>query len=493
MSARSFAAFCRGRWTQPYGALFVSGPVFSVIAERRQKERSLRAEINLTDASNLRPHHLATWLQDGDSAFHESSVNTVINPMVKKWPGRHFVNPDELVMGHIITNDSKQAARDSETANGCFRANATRHIYWDPKDVRAAIVTCGGLCPGLNSVVRELTDCLYNEYGVKDILGMRGGYHGLSNPEELTPMYLTPKIVNEIHMKGGSVLMAGRGGNDCIRIVDKLKERDINMLFVVGGDGTQSGAHALFLEARKRKMPISIVGVPKSIDNDVMYFDKTFGFESAVAEAVSVIRGSFVEATSANRAVSIVKLMGRDAGFVSMYAAVASNLVDLCLIPEVDVKLQDVLAYVDKVLAQKGYMVVAVAEGAGQNFVESEGVDPTGHTKYGDVGVFLRDAINEHLKRSDDGGRSFYFDPSYMIRAVPANPIDHIFCSRLSRDAVHTAMRGYTGVCVGPIHNIIIIMPMNNIASRQKTVNVHRNMWQVCVHQSGMPQQLAGF
>eukprot|EP00419_Tripos_fusus_P020874 CAMPEP_0172760132 /NCGR_PEP_ID=MMETSP1074-20121228/169046_1 /TAXON_ID=2916 /ORGANISM="Ceratium fusus, Strain PA161109" /LENGTH=264 /DNA_ID=CAMNT_0013594053 /DNA_START=18 /DNA_END=812 /DNA_ORIENTATION=+ len=263
------------------------------------------------------------------------------------------------------------------------------------------------------------------------------------------------------------------------------------MVFTVGGDGTQAASHMLYVEAKKRGMPVSIIGVPKSIDNDILFFDKTFGFDSAVASASEVIRNAWIEATSCEHGVGIVKLMGRDAGYVAMHAALASTLVDLVMIPEVNVKLEDVYSHVDKVLARKGFMVIAVAEGAGQEFVSTGEKDATGHTKYGDVGTFMRDNLNKHLKEKGCG-RCFYIDPSYIIRSVAIRPNDHIYCSRLSRDAVHTAMRGYTGVCIGPIHNIISMIPSELIASGKKKVSIKSSAWQSCVQSCNMPLSLSG-
>eukprot|EP00439_Symbiodinium_sp_Y106_P029695 s3479_g3.t1 len=443
-------------------------------------------------AANLRPFHLSSWQEPhAGRLVKERQVNKFLNPIAVHWPLFNFLNPDELVMGHIILNDSKKASRPKELANGCVRANACREIFHNPSEVRAAIVTCGGLCPGLNSIIREITNCLWHQYGVKTILGMQAGYNGCSSPDDFPPIQLTVDNVRDIHMKGGSILKAGRGGmDDPDKILDQLQKMGINMLFTVGGDGTQAAANLLYQAARKRDMPLSIVGVPKSIDNDIVFFDKTFGFDSAVAAASEVIRNGWVEATSCAKGVGIIKLMGRDAGFVAMHAALASTIVDLVMIPEVDVEMEEIMKHVDTTLARKDFMVVAVAEGAGQTFVSTGKKDSTGHTVYGDIGTYLKDQINAHLKKS--GGRSFYIDPSYIIRSVTIRPNDHIYCSRLARDAVHTAMRGYTGVCVGPIHNIIVVMPSNLIASRKKRISVHSSSWQSCVQSCNMPKSLAG-
>mmetsp|Transcript_73723 Transcript_73723/g.130157 ORF Transcript_73723/g.130157 Transcript_73723/m.130157 type:complete len:522 (-) Transcript_73723:380-1945(-) len=445
---------------------------------------------DMVSSANLQPHHLATWRNNSSGLVREENFNKYQNPMVLRYPEMNFLNPQEVVLGHIITNDSRRNSRYNEISEGCVRANACKDIWWNPREVKAAIVTCGGLCPGLNSVIREVTNCLEHQYGIMDIVGIQAGYNGLSNPEAPGPVVLNSKAVREIHMKGGSILKAGRGGFDAAKICDTLEKTGINMLFTVGGDGTQSAANELFLEVKRRSLPVSIVGVPKSIDNDVLYFDKTFGFDTAVAAAADVIRSGWVEATSCEKGVGIVKLMGRDAGFVAMTAAQASTIVDLVMIPEVPVNMEDILEYVDAVIARKGFMVIVVAEGAGQELVATGKKDATGHTIYGDIGTYLRDAVNKHLKPK--GGRSFYIDPSYIIRSVPIGPNDHIYCSRLARDAVHTAMRGYSGVCVGALHNIIVMLPSSLIAKGKRTVKPKSSTWQSCVQICKMPRNLAG-
>jgi len=465
--------------------------VHPVASVRSEASTSLsESDPNAQKAVDLKPQHLSSWKSGLMGMVDERHANRVVNPMAHTWPDMNFLNPEETVQGHIIMNDSKAKQRAQELSLGCVRANACYHIWWNPSEVKAAIVTAGGLCPGLNSIIREVTSTLISEYGVNEVWGIKAGYNGLSDPDTYPPMRLTRENTRDIHMKGGSILQAGRGGFDAKKICDTLRKKGINMLFVVGGDGTQFAGHLLAEAAKEENLPVSIVGVPKSIDNDVLYFDKTFGFDSAVASASEVIRNGWVEASSCSKGVGIVKLMGRDAGFVAMHAALASDIVDLVLIPEVPWKLEDVQAYVDERIAEQGYMVIAVAEGAGQEYVATGEKDKTGHTIYGDIGVFLRDNLNKYLK--EKGGRTFYIDPSYIIRSVPVRPNDHIYCSRLAHDAVHCAMRGYTGVCVGAIHNVIIIMPSKLIAKGKKKVSVKSSAWQSCVQSCGMPHQLAG-
>ena len=331
---------------------------FGVDQSGRQGEpSSKRAKTEEPTTRELSLNHLSSWQEPVGRYIDERAANPHTNPMAAKWPDYNFLNPDEAVAGSILLNDSKASGRKHELDAGCVRANACKDIYWDPKDdMTAAIVTCGGLCPGLNSIIHNITHCLWHQYGVRKILGVTAGYNGLADMDAYPPIELTNANTREIHMKGGSILKAGRGGFDAPKICETLAARKIQMLFVVGGDGTQYAGHLLAEEARSRGLSCSIVGVPKSIDNDVLFFDKTFGFDSAVSAACSVIRNGLVEATSCAKACSVVKLMGRDAGFVACHAALASDVVDLCLIPEVPFQLDDVLAHVDATIARKGHM-----------------------------------------------------------------------------------------------------------------------------------------
>jgi 6-phosphofructokinase 1 len=442
------------------------------------------------EASNLRPHHLSSWRDGSTGLVSEKEVNEVTNPIAEKWPSFHFLNPEELVMGHIILFDSKAKIRAPELRPGCVRANACKYLWWQPEEVKVAIVTCGGLCPGLNSIIQAVTNTLQHDYNVTEIYGATSGWHGLSNPDDHPMVSLNSNQVRGIHAKGGSILKAGRGGFDEVKILDELQKKGINMVFAVGGEGTQTAAHRLFQAAKLRDQQLSIVGIPKSIDNDVLHIDKTFGFDSAVATASEILTNAWVEATSQEMGVGIVKLMGRDAGFVAMHAARAATSVDACLIPEVKFDIDDVLDHVDATLARKNHCVIAIAEGAGQEYVATGEMDATGHAKYGDVGVFLRDKVNAHLK--ERGGRSFYIDPSYLIRSVAIQPNDHIYCGRLGQDAVHTAMRGYTGVVVGPIHDIIVVLPAQLIARGKKRISLHSSAWQHVVQICKMPPSIAG-
>eukprot|EP01064_Diplonema_japonicum_P023178 TRINITY_DN33635_c0_g1_i1.p1 TRINITY_DN33635_c0_g1~~TRINITY_DN33635_c0_g1_i1.p1 ORF type:complete len:486 (+),score=69.57 TRINITY_DN33635_c0_g1_i1:38-1495(+) len=442
----------------------------------------------------VQPCHAADFLQDTCLDENEVKSWTAMkerkNPMAIKFPGMKFHKPNDAVITNIVVSGGKR----SETC--VRRAGPTTNIMWDPKDVRAGIVTCGGLCPGLNSIIRDVTIGLYGNYGLRtpgSIIGFRNGYNGFDT-KKFPPLVLTPAVVEEIHTKGGSILGAGRGGFDPDYIVDTLVDMNVNHLYVVGGDGTQWAADIVFQVVKERGLKISIIGIPKTIDNDILFFDRSFGFHTAVDESVAAIRSAFVEASSCFNGVGIVKLMGRDSGFVARNAALASNLTDAVLIPEVDFEFDGpggLLEHIEYRLGRKGHAVVVVAEGAGQRYCATNQKDATGHIIYGEIGNLIKKRINDHLTKTV-GGRCFFIDPSYMIRSIPATPNDNIYCARMAHEAVHAAMRGFSGVCVGSVHDYMVMVPMKLIASGRRAVNVHSSIWQRAVEATGMPRQLTG-
>ncbi|XP_042509141.1 ATP-dependent 6-phosphofructokinase 5, chloroplastic-like, partial [Macadamia integrifolia] len=322
------------------------------------------------------------------------------------------------------------------------RAGPRGKIYFKPEDVKAAIVTCGGLCPGLNDVIRQIVITL-EIYGVKKIIGIPFGYRGFFN-EGIHEMQLSRKVVQNIHLAGGSLLGVSRGGPNVSDIVSNMEERGINMLFILGGNGTHAGANAIHNECRKRRMKVAVVGVPKTIDNDILLMDKTFGFDTAVEEAQRAINSAYIEAHSAYRGIGIVKLMGRSSGFIAMHASLASGQVDVCLIPEVPFRLNGphgVLNHLKYLLESKGSAVVCVAEGAGQNFLEkTNATDPSGNIMLGDIGVHIQQESKKYFKEIGLPADVKYIDPTYMIRACRANAADGILCAVLGQNAVSTLL-----------------------------------------------------
>lgn len=369
-------------------------------------------------------------------------------------------------------------------------AGPRKQLYFDPAGARAAIVTCGGLCPGLNDVVRAVTMVLWHRYGVQDILGIRYGYEGLNPTLGHAPIPLTPQTVEDIHQHGGTILGSSRGPQSLDVMADFLVEHDINMLFTVGGDGTQRGALALSEELGRRGEKIAVVGIPKTIDNDISFTERTFGFETAVAMSQVPITGAHMEAKGARNGIGLVKLMGRESGFVAAYAALASSDVNVVLIPEVPFTLEAVLAYLETRLKNKAHAVVVVAEGAGQNLVAAEGTDRSGNQALGDIGVFLKQAITAHFRGIDVPASVKYIDPSYIIRSAPASADDSVFCFQLGEHAVHAALSGRTSMVVGMWNGHFVHVPMAKAVSTRKRVDSSSLFWQSVLDNTGQPVDL---
>ena len=375
------------------------------------------------------------------------------------------------------------------------KAGPRQKLFFDPAKTHAAIVTCGGLCPGLNNVIRSVTRELFRSYGVKSVLGIRGGYRGLDPSRSKPPIELTENIVEDIHKDGGTMLRTSRGPVDMDIAVEFLISSGVDILFTVGGDGTQRGGNALFEAARKRGHALSVVGIPKTIDNDVRYVTRTFGYGTAVDEAVRVINSAHTEARSVDNGVAVVKLMGRHAGFIAAAATVASQDVNFCLIPESPFALEGkggLLAALERRLAKKNHAVVVVAEGAGQELLGASGeTDASGNTKLQDIGLFLKDKFNAHFKTRGIEMTLRYFDPSYQIRGRPANTEDALLCDRMGRHAVHAAMAGKTGLVISYLHGQFVHVPIDVIASGGKRVELDGELWRAVLSSTGQPERFS--
>lgn len=370
------------------------------------------------------------------------------------------------------------------------QAGPRAKLYFHPREVRAGIVTCGGLCPGLNNVIRSLYMELHHGYGVDEIYGFRWGYHGLDPRNGEEPVRLTQDLVDDIHTEGGTILGTSRGPVDLHVAVTYLAQLGTNVLFCVGGDGTQRGALALYREAERRGYQLAVVGIPKTIDNDIQYVDHTFGYLTAVEEARRVIESAHVEARSVRNGVSVVKLMGREAGFIACGATIASQDVNFCLIPEVAFTLEGdggFLHALEERLARRRHAVIVVAEGAGQELMggRSNEVDASGNRKLKDIGQFLCEQIRMYFAARGTPLMLRYFDPSYMIRSRPADSEDAQLCDRFARAAVHAAMAGKTAVVIGNIGGAFVHVPMELVVGAQKRVNPEGELWHAVLAATG--------
>ena len=367
-------------------------------------------------------------------------------------------------------------------------------LFFDPKQTRAGIVTCGGLCPGLNDVIRSLFRELHYAYGVKEVLGFRGGYRGLDPARGAEPIVLTPELVDDIHREGGTVLGTSRGPVDMDMAVEHLIRRGVNLLFTIGGDGTQRGGNELFQKAKQRGHPLAVVGIPKTVDNDVAFVGRTFGYLTAVQEAAKVLDRAHTEARSVENGIALVKLMGRHAGFIAGGATVASQDVNFCLIPEVPFKLEGDGGFLNALkrrIRKRAHAVVVVAEGAGQDLLAASGEerDASGNAKLNDIGWFLRERIEAYFKAEKIPIVMRYFDPSYIVRSSPANAEDSILCDLYARHAAHAAMAGKTGLVIGYLHDRFIHVPIELLAGRKKQLDPDGFAWSAVLAATGQPDR----
>jgi 6-phosphofructokinase 1 len=374
-------------------------------------------------------------------------------------------------------------------------AGPRKNIFFDPAQTRAAIVTCGGLCPGINDIIRRLVITLYYQYGVTEVFGIRFGYRGLVDRLADAPLMLRPDTIEPISNDGGTFLGSSRGHQDPIEMVDFLQRRKIQILFTIGGDGTQKGSLAISQEAEKRGYALSVVGLPKTIDSDIALIEKTFGFDTAVSIAAQVLRGAHVEAEAERNGVVIVKLMGRESGFLAVNAAIASGDVNFVLIPEVPFHLDGpngFFAALKKRLERRGHALVVVAEGVAKHFFSGkEGgthQDASGNAiPNQDVGTYLKDRITDYFREIDFDTKVRYIDPSYYVRSLPAIPADSIFCQNLAHNAVHAAMAGKTRLVVGTSCGRYCHIPLEAVVLQRRFVDPLGSLWRSALETTGQP------
>ena len=405
--------------------------------------------------------------------------------------GINFVKNDERVLFHSEMSEIKEYVESGKPVPSFEKAGPREKIYFDPSKLRCGIVTCGGLCPGLNSVIRAIVLSLHYNYGVRTVYGFPYGYEGLTHRYGHEPVELTPTVVDRIHEQGGTILGSSRGNQDIGEMVDTLEQMNIGILFTVGGDGTLRGASAISKEIEHRKLKIAVIGIPKTIDNDISYIQRSFGFATAVSEAGRAINSAHIEAKGARNGIGLVKLMGRESGFIAVYAALAYSDVNFCLIPEVPFTVESFLKIVNERLDKKGHAVIVVAEGAGQDILEKTGErDASGNIRFRDIGIFMRDQILAHFKRTSKEISLKYIDPSYTIRSVPADANDSAFCLLLGQNAVHAGMAGRTNLVVGFWVSEFTHVPIPMATSTRKKVDPEGRIWSSVLTATGQPKEM---
>ncbi len=396
---------------------------------------------------------------------------------------QHFIQDDERISLSYSVKDLKQMIKNDTEVPSFERAGARGKIFHNPKWSKAAIVTCGGLCPGINDVIKGLVQVLYFDYGVENIVGIPYGYQGLIPKYGHSPIDLSPEIVDTIHEEGGTILGSSRGSQNTAQMVDTLQRMNINMLFCVGGDGTLRGAKDIADEIKVRSLAINVIGIPKTIDNDLSFTDRTFGFETAVYATSEVITSAHMEAKGAYNGVGLVKLMGRDSGFIAAYAALANSVVNFCLIPEMDFTLRGENGLIEALDRRfengKTHAVIVVAEGAGQDLFTGleESKDASGNILKHDIGDLIKQEIVGHFESLNKEVTVKYFDPSYLIRSVSAKGTDAIFCFLLAKNAVHAAMSGKTNMVIGHWADSFTHVPIHLATLDRKKINLNSSLW----------------
>lgn len=414
-----------------------------------------------------------------DLTVKKLGETTIDSPLT----GVRFIPDDSSV---IYAKDAKELIKEYKEAGqiSCFeQAGPRAKIYHDPAWTHAAILTAGGLCPGLNDVIKGLTRTLMVRYNVPIVFGIRYGYQGLNPSYGHEPMMLTPDLVDDIHESGGTVLGSSRGRQDEVIMVETLKRMNINVLFCIGGDGTLRCAHDIVREIERRGLNISVIGIPKTIDNDINFIDKTFGFETAVYATNSVITAAHNEANGTPHGVGLIHVMGRDSGFIAAYATLANTHVNYCLVPEDEFSLYEgehaLLPNLEKRLRERKHAVIIVSEGAGQYLFseESSERDQSGNIVHHNIGEFLHHKIVEWGKKINLELSVKYFDPSYIIRSLPAHGTDAVFCEMLAQHAVHAAMAGRTDVVIGHWNDCFTHVPIPVATISRKKIDVNSSLW----------------
>jgi len=415
------------------------------------------------------------------------------SPILKTSEGsseKIFKSDEDRILVDIDVRNHTELVHAGQNPPSFELSGPRKKIFFDPSKLKCALVTCGGLCPGLNNIIRAVVLELYYRYRVKHIYGIRYGLQGFIPDYGHDVLQLNPETVAQIHEMGGSILGSSRGPQDVEAIVDCLERMDVGILFIIGGDGSLRAAEKINEEIRRRNDKISVIGIPKTIDNDIHMVSRSFGFDTAVGIATEAIKGAHKEAEGYPNGIGLIKLMGRDAGFITATAALAQQDVNYVLIPEIQFDLEEkngLLTKLEKRLADRKHAVILVAEGAGQNFFDQtkKAYDASGNTKLFDIGLFLKEKITAYFKSRSIEISLKYIDPSYMIRSLPANANDHLYCGFLGRDAVHAGISGKTNMIISHWNNFFVHVPLPLTISTRKRVNPDGKLWQTVLESTG--------
>lgn len=416
----------------------------------------------------------------------EAKIKSVLN-----WDEQLYSNDADKILIYPTSKELAELTKKNIPIPGFEIAGPRQKIFFDPSKISCGIVTCGGLCPGINDAIRTITLTLKMQYGVKNVFGFRYGYQGLTEKPWASPIELTTEFVDNINSRGGTILGSSRGEQDVAEMINTLLKYKISVLFTIGGDGTFKGANAIAEEIKKRNLPISIIGIPKTIDNDIMHVQMTFGLSTAVEKSREYISCAHEEAKAGYNGIGLLKLMGRDSGFIAMHATLANSCVNFCLVPEEPLELngeKGFLRLLEKRLEKKNHAVIVVAEGTGRNLFKNNASvkkDLSGNIIYDDIGLFLKEKITEYFKTKNTQISLKYIDPSYIIRSVPADSNDSEFCLLLGQMAVHAGMCGKTNMFVGYWNRHFTHVPFSAVINKRKHINTKSPLWQIVLETTG--------
>ncbi|MBL0715753.1 MAG: ATP-dependent 6-phosphofructokinase [Desulfosarcina sp.] len=420
----------------------------------------------------------------------EAKIDSPIQRWKQGGKTANFISSEDSVLVDVTPSGLEKLFRENRPLPSFEMAGPRAQIYFDPSKLRCALVTCGGLCPGLNDIIRSIVLGLFYGYGVRHIYGIKYGLQGFIPRYGHDVVDLAPAEVVHIQNMGGSILGSSRGPQSIEEIIDTLDRMNIGILFMIGGDGTLKAASLIANAISERNLRISVIGIPKTIDNDIHMVSRSFGFDTAVDIATQAIKGAHNEAGSYSNGIGLIKLMGRHSGFIAATATLAQQDVNFVLIPEIAVDLEGpngLFTNLEARLEQRGHAVIVVAEGALQELLENGEnlTDASGNVRLHDVGLFVRDRIKAYFQGKNIEINLKYIDPSYMIRSVPANANDSVFCGFLGRDAVHAGMAGKTQMIVGHWNNHFVHIPMALSASKRKQVNPNGKLWSTVLEATG--------
>jgi 6-phosphofructokinase 1 len=406
-----------------------------------------------------------------------------------------------------------RAFRERNVEVPAFLAAGPRaELRHNPQKIRAAIVTTGGLAPGMHSVIHSIVKRHCEIYSIDktngEIFGVYDSFKGLSNNLADNLVALEPSVTEEWLDHGGSMLgmvrYYGEGGPDrdgalasmVQKISANLQNNDIDILYIIGGDGSLKVAHQLALANPTR----SIVGIPKTMDNDILWVERSFGFDTAVEQAADIVNTMHTEAMSTRR-ICLIELFGAESGFVAANATLASGHVDLVLIPEVFLSLkadeirsylQDAVDHIQETVqgapSHSPHAVIVVAEGVGTVLEEKQvSIDGTGATGEPFVNQLRRHLESRIRDAHGDMLSVFINQPRHHIRAVAANAHDRIFCERLGALSVDNALAGYTDFMVSEWLTEFVLVPLSLMGDWKKGVDLRSMFWKQVISSTGQP------